>query len=272
MSLMTIGEFAERTRLSAKALRLYDESKLVVPERVDPTTGYRLYSETQVAHARLVAHLRQLDMPLAVISSVVSIDDGEDAARVLGEWWGQVESTVTVRRALVAYLQAQLRGEEPIMYEINLRSMAERRLLAICQHLHIGDTDAFFQDAFARLRGAGQGIEEIAGAPFLVFYGEVSNDSDGPMELCRPIDGEVKVDDPAGGIQVRVEPAHDEAYIRLPMKELGWPAMLPACDALETWVTDHRRHPAGALRQVLIADQRTATPDTPVCDLSVPLR
>jgi hypothetical protein len=28
----------------------------------------------------------------------------------------------------------------------------------------------------------------------------------------------------------------------------------------------------GALRQVLIADQRTAGPDTPVCDLSVPLR
>ncbi len=32
------------------------------------------------------------------------------------------------------------------------------------------------------------------------------------------------------------------------------------------------REPAGPLRQVLIADQRTAAPDTPVCDLSVPPR
>jgi len=37
-------------------------------------------------------------------------------------------------------------------------------------------------------------------------------------------------------------------------------------------VNERRRKPAGALRQVLIADQRTATPDTPVCDLSIPLR
>ena len=26
-----------------------------------------------------------------------------------------------------------------------------------------------------------------AGLPFLIFYGEVSADSDGPMELCRPV-------------------------------------------------------------------------------------
>jgi hypothetical protein len=36
--------------------------------------------------------------------------------------------------------------------------------------------------------------------------------------------------------------------------------------------SDQHREPSGALRQVLIADQRTATPDTPVCDLSVPLK
>jgi hypothetical protein len=53
---------------------------------------------------------------------------------------------------------------------------------------------------------------------------------------------------------------------------MGWPALMPAVDALEAWVRGQRREPAGALRQVLIADQRTAAPDTPVCDLSVPLR
>ena len=38
-----------------------------------------------------------------------------------------------------------------------------------------------------RLRGAARGIEGIAGCPFLVFYGDVSEDSDGPIELCRPV-------------------------------------------------------------------------------------
>jgi len=94
------------------------------------------------------------------------------------------------------------------------------------------------------------------------------------MELCRPVAA-----DPAAGsaptmadVQLRVEPAHDEVFIRLAMKDLGWPALAPAVDALEAWVRQQRREPAGALRQVLIADQRAATPDTLVCDLSVPLR
>ena len=45
----------------------------------------------------------------------------------------------------------------------------------------------FFSDAFARLRAAGPGIDGIAGCPFVVYYGEVSDDSDGPVELCRPV-------------------------------------------------------------------------------------
>jgi hypothetical protein len=73
-------------------------------------------------------------------------------------------------------------------------------------------------------------------------------------------------------LQLRTEAAHEEAFIRLLMKEMGWPAMAPVVDALEAWVRQRHREVAGALRQVLIADQRTATPDTPVCDLSIPLK
>jgi len=73
------------------------------------------------------------------------------------------------------------------MYDIKVRSMPERRILTISRHLHIGETDQFFIDAFTRLRAAGPGIEGIAGVPFLIFYGEVSEDSDGPIELCRPV-------------------------------------------------------------------------------------
>jgi hypothetical protein len=39
MDLMTIGAFAERTRLSAKALRLYDRLGLVRPVRTNPARG-----------------------------------------------------------------------------------------------------------------------------------------------------------------------------------------------------------------------------------------
>jgi DNA-binding transcriptional MerR regulator len=271
MDLMTIGTFAVRTRLSRKALRLYDRLGLVSPTRTDPSSGYRLYSEHQVEAAQVVALLRGLDMPLPVIADVVARPPHE-AADAVGRYWAGIEAQTAGRRSLVSYIQARLTGASMTGYDITTREIPERRLVSISRHLHASQADAFFCDAFARLRSAGPGIKGIAGCPFLVFYGEVSEDSDGPLELCRPLGGTA---DPAGtgpDLQVRVEPTHEEAFIRLAMKDMGWPALAPAADALETWLAEQRRQPAGALRQVLIADQRTATPDTMVCDLTVPLR
>jgi DNA-binding transcriptional MerR regulator len=273
MDLMTIGAFAERTRLSPRALRLYDRLGLLPPVRTDPVSGYRFYSEDQVASARLVALLRRLGMPLPVIADIAAKPPAE-AAEAVGSYWAGVESVMADRRVLVSYIQAKLTGADMARYDVQTRIIPERTLLSISRHLHTDETDAFFADAFARLRSAGPGVEGIAGCPFLVFYGEVSDDSDGPIELCRPVTPGNAADPAAAmaDVQLRVEPAHDEVFIRLAMKDMGWPALAPAVDTLEAWIREQRREPAGALRQVLIADQRTATPDTPVCDLSVPLR
>ena len=48
MKLLTIGEFARASRLSPKALRLYDELGLLRPVRVDEYSGYRYYSPDQL--------------------------------------------------------------------------------------------------------------------------------------------------------------------------------------------------------------------------------
>jgi DNA-binding transcriptional MerR regulator len=273
VDLMSIGAFAERTRLSAKALRLYDRLGLLSPVLIDPANGYRFYSEDQVDRARLVALLRRLDMPLSVVGAVLA-KPAQHAADAVGDFWADIESVTADRRVLVSYLQALLTGADMTSYEIQTRTIPERRLLTISRHLHASETDAFFNDAFARLRSAAPGMQGIAGCPFLVFYGEVSEDSDGPLELCRPVAADASADpSPAmKDLQLRTEAAHEEAFIRLTMKEMGWPAMAPAADALEAWVRQQHREIAGALRQVLIADQRTASPDTPVCDLSVPLK
>jgi PPM family protein phosphatase len=60
---LSIGEFARRSRLSPKALRLYDEMGLLLPARVDATSGYRYYEVRQLERARLVSALRQLEVP-----------------------------------------------------------------------------------------------------------------------------------------------------------------------------------------------------------------
>jgi DNA-binding transcriptional MerR regulator len=67
---MSIGRFARRAGLSIGALRHYAEIDLLVPARVDPTTGYRYYADDQLGPARLIALLRDLDVPLNLIREV----------------------------------------------------------------------------------------------------------------------------------------------------------------------------------------------------------
>ena len=86
MDQMSIGEFARDSRLSAKALRLYDELGLLPPARVDEDSGCRFYEPVQLKQARLIAALRQLQVPLAEIKAVLPLEPAQAAERVRVIW------------------------------------------------------------------------------------------------------------------------------------------------------------------------------------------
>ena len=50
--LLTSGEFGRRSRLSPKALRLYEQQGLLVPDEVDAASRYRRYRASRLADAR----------------------------------------------------------------------------------------------------------------------------------------------------------------------------------------------------------------------------
>ena len=83
---MSIGEFAGRSRLSPNALRLYDELGLLTPARVGEGSGYRYYAASQLDRARLIAALRQLQIPLAEIKAIVSLEPDAAADRISEHW------------------------------------------------------------------------------------------------------------------------------------------------------------------------------------------
>jgi protein phosphatase len=111
MGLLNIGEFARASRLSAKALRLYDELGLLPPAHVDPVTGYRFYALEQLERARLVLWLRQLGMPLAQIRTVCDLAPAAAAAEI-SRFWDQVEADMASRRDLAGFLIGLLAERE----------------------------------------------------------------------------------------------------------------------------------------------------------------
>ncbi|WP_137229242.1 MerR family transcriptional regulator [Streptomyces sp. BPSDS2] len=115
--LVTIGEFARLSRLSAKALRRYDELGLLRPALVDPVNGYRYYDPAQAEEARLVAWLRRIGMPLSRIGRVVALDAGTAAVEIRA-YWARVEAETAARRDLAMYLVDHLSAEGRAMARI----------------------------------------------------------------------------------------------------------------------------------------------------------
>lgn len=114
---LSIGEFARRSGLTARALRLYDQRGLLSPVTVDEATGYRYYDSEQLASARLISALRAVAMPLDIVTHVLAADTGE-AHAILDRWWAAVDAEHRATAELVPDLHQLLdKGEKAVTDE-----------------------------------------------------------------------------------------------------------------------------------------------------------
>jgi DNA-binding transcriptional MerR regulator len=265
---LSIGEFARRTRLSLKALRLYDRLGLLVPDEVDRASGYRRYRQSQLATARLVMLLRRLDMPLADVAEVLDADGPQRAER-LAAYWSTVERRVASQRTLVDHLRIRLTGGEGQfdMYEVKQRDVPEQVVISEQRHVLVPELAVWIPAAMDRLMKSAADVGGLGGPGFVIYYGEVNEDSDGPVEVCLPVNGPLE---PAPSVAMRLEPAHREAYVRITKAQVEYPQILSAFDAVSQWISAQGLS-NGAPREVYFADFAAAAPTDEVCDVAFPI-
>lgn len=279
--LLTIGMFAARARLSAKALRLYDRLGLLAPAHVDELSGYRYYRADQIERARLVALLRQLDMPLARIAEIVEAPDGATAADRLAAYWADVEARVAGQRTLAEYLRGRLSGRSSEMYGkfvVETVEVPEQVLITEMRHVLAGELPAWIGASLGRLEEAAKACGGITAPPFVVYHSDVSMESDGPAESCVPVADEaaarawVERQGRTRETKVRVEPAQRLAYTRITKAQVAHPQILAAFEAVEEWIPNQGLWQAGPCREVYFADWDAAGAEDPVCDVAFPVR
>ncbi|GAA1717303.1 MerR family transcriptional regulator [Kribbella yunnanensis] len=96
---MLIGELSERTGVSRRLLRYYEQQGLLEPVR--QTNGYREYCDQA---PNVVGHIRSLlaaGLPTAMIAGVLNCVQGDPAEPVLSGCRGMVDG-LTAERARVA--------------------------------------------------------------------------------------------------------------------------------------------------------------------------
>ena len=112
--LLSIGRFAKATGLTIDTLRHWDSEGLLIPADVDPSTGYRRYRPDQVAPARAIAALRELELSVPAVRSLLEADDAGDRAAILSAERTRLEArTARLQRALHRLSMVALAASPP---------------------------------------------------------------------------------------------------------------------------------------------------------------
>lgn len=120
---LSIGQASKRTGLSVKTLRYYSDQGLVPPS-ARSRSGYRLYSETDLAKLDLVRTLREAGLSLDAIGRVLRRE--QSLTTVLQARLAAIEAHVTSLRNVASALRAALRDGEPTEADL-------RRLVTVTQ-------------------------------------------------------------------------------------------------------------------------------------------
>src|SRR5215203_2972997 len=202
--LFSIGAFADMTRLSIKALRLYDQLGLLQPLHVDPQTGYRYYGVDQLSGARMIRNMREMDMPLATIRQVLTALPSlpAQAEALLREYEeiriGQVEQ---IRTHIQQFIQQIHQEQNPMSFEVNIKSIAPQQVLSATYHIKVNKLEETIRKSKDAMYALLKEQKVEASAPsFGIFHGAINEQEDGPLEICLPVNGQVKG---SGDIQVK---------------------------------------------------------------------
>jgi DNA-binding transcriptional MerR regulator len=268
--LLSTGEFGDQTRLTLKALRIYDEIGLLRPAEVDQWNGHRRYRPTQIRQGRLIGMLRAADMGLAEIGMLLAdLDVSRDLAVTrLDQHLAQLEARHTSRRFLIRHIHATLREEEPPMFPVQTRHVPAQRVMSIQRRLSVSEMPSFVREAKAAFAAHLDGV--AATGPFsLIFHGIVDQESDGPVEATLGCPGSAQATEVIG---IRTEPAHDEAFTTITKAQWEFPAILAAYDAVAcSPEVSSRPRSQLSCREVYLAEPAAIGADDPVCDIAFPL-
>jgi DNA-binding transcriptional MerR regulator len=247
--LLPIGAFSRASFLSIKSLRAYHEAGILVPARVDPTTGYRTYHASQLIDAAVIARLRLLDLPLEQVRQVVQARDPDVTARVLADH----EATMKRRLADVERIVSELHDglQQPAAHTpVHVRDEPHAHTLAVRGRVNEANFAQFLGDAYARLAGAADRLSvEPIGPSGALYPPEITDDGDDDVEAYIPLARPVSLASSVDGVVNSEVPA---ARVAVLVHAGGYESIGDTYRSLGTWVAQHAEPLPIPVREVYV--------------------
>ncbi len=247
--LMSIGRFSETTRLSVKALRLYDQQGLLVPEHVDTSNGYRYYGPAQVPRAEAIRVLRGMDMPLEEIGRVLDANP-ENRDRLMGQHLKRLETNLTDLQQKLSAFAELVEGKKALMpYEVSIKEVPDTQVAAVEKETDLGRVGAAIGEGFGAIMGViGPAGITPTGAPFVVYHDVIDEETPGKIEMCIPVPAAF---DDAGPVSSKKLEGGEVAST---LHKGAYHEISAAYHAVSSWMSDNGYQPAAPPAEVYLND------------------
>lgn len=265
---LQIGQFSKMTRLSTKALRLYDEIGLLRPAHVDSDSGYRYYDRAQANRAEAIRILRSVDMPLEEISAILDASDPDTAQQRLLEHRARLVEQLAAQERMLSYLEAIIQRKEITMsYEISTARVEPVNIASVKLHTKMSEISANIGQGLGLVAGrlTAAGTAPV-GMPFVIYHELIDQETSGDMEMCMPVAAPFAGDDEVTGRELEGATVARTLHTG-PYEELG-----QAYQAILAWITEHGHQVVGPPREHYLNDPTTVAPAEIQTRIDFPIR
>jgi DNA-binding transcriptional MerR regulator len=190
-TLLTIGEFSRASYLTIKTLRHYHDVGLLEPAHVDGSSGYRYYRADQITTAQTIRRLRELEMPVEQVKSVLHTVDAGERNALIAAHLEQMEQQLERTTAAVASLRALLQEPEHVI-AVEFREVPATPALSISAVVSLDALVSWWTAAFDELTGtlARNGLRP-AGNSGALYAQELFERAHGEVVVFVPVAGRV---------------------------------------------------------------------------------
>lgn len=137
---MKIGEFSRVGQVTVKALRVYEEMGLLIPESVDDWSGYRIYTPSQLPRLYRILALKDLGLSLEEIRLMLEREPTTEQMRgMLALKSAQIQTKLEEdkrRLALVENLIDRIEKEDVMPnYAVIVKDVADTKVVSLREKL-----------------------------------------------------------------------------------------------------------------------------------------
>ena len=183
-----IGEFSKLTQVTIRMLRYYDEAGLLKPAKIDPWTGYRMYSVDQIPTLNKIVYLRDSGFKVSEIAAALGEGEREVAARLDRKYeeiaQGIRDEEDKLRRIELAKREiAEQRSQ--LYYNVTVKSVPGCPVLSLRRVI----ADYYGEGALWQELSAFAARNQISTSSetFSIYHDAEYKERDVDVELCAPV-------------------------------------------------------------------------------------